>query len=357
MLISGHWLLLGLLATSPLALTACKKASASEHPDAGDSGAGGDKVQAVDPADDAGLNALLEGEGLLGWMHGSVPEMGLFVFTYRHPDDFFRYADFPCIPATPEVAKDLAARSRHDKVRMFGKIELKGPQRHIVVQRVELSKAWEPTVTAPPYEHDSTLPPQLLSGTTLVGRVHAMDANGRVLVVELGDLVVPILVDSPELAKDLFRNYKIRLHYTVATSPNRPAHLRLDTSHATPIEVIDRIVAGHGQPIELEGELVLFPKSPQLTLDIWALRIVDADRVEREYTLVNFEDAKEFEAIRAKLAQGWAASNATPISVRNKLLKPGVRVHAKGILNVISPSQANPQILLDSANSVDVMTK
>jgi hypothetical protein len=331
-------------------LLACKAEQGSKRPD------GGDDVVGLDPRDTAAVEAALAHDGVLGWMHGAVAERGLFVFTLRHPKDFFIYSDFPVVPASAEVATALGGLQRHDQVRVFGKLETRGAQRHLFVDRLEVVKPFEPSQTAPRYTRDATVPESLAAQTELVGRVHAVDAGGAVLVVEVADLVVPIFVSEPEhqaLTKDLWRNDKVRVRYSIAMHPNRPAHLRLDDSKGAAIEVLNPIANGHGQPVELEGELTLFPKSPQLTFDIWALRILDGDRVECEYTLVNFEDMKAFEAIRAELAAAWAASPATPVDARNKLVKPGLRVRAKGTLNVISPSQANPQILLESVDDVE----
>jgi len=330
-------------------LLACKPGRGATSPE-------GEAATGLDPRDTAAVDAALASEGVVGWMHGAVAERGLFVFTLRHPQDFFIYDDFPVVPGSAEVGAVLAGLQRHDQVRVFGKLETRGAQRHLFVERVELVKAFAPSQTAPRYRHDATVPAALRERTELVGRVHAVDADGAVLVVELADLVVPIFVEAPELqavTKDLWRNDKVKVRYSVAMHPGRPAHLRLDATRGPAVEVLNEIARGHGEAIELEGELTLFPKSPQLTFDIWALRIVDGDRVECEYTLVNFEDMKVFEAIRAELAGAWAASPAAPVDARNKLVKPGLRVRAKGVLNVISPSQANPQILLGSIEAVE----
>lgn len=314
-----------------------------------------DPPAVIDPDDDAGIAAALAGGGLDGWMHGAAPEAGLFVFTYRLPNDFFRYADFPMIPGSAEVARELAGLQRHDRLRVFGSLEKKGAQRHVRARRIEVITRFSSGVDAPPYAHDTTIDAALLGARELVGRVHGVDADGQVLVVELADKVVPVFVTRPEHVRDLWRNDKIRLHYVIAGRPDRPIHLRLDPGVDKPIEVLERMQAVHGQPIELEGDLVLFPRSPQIKFDIWALRVVDRDRVEREYTLVNFGDPELFKAIRDKLARGWAAYPGAPVDARNKFIKPGLRVRARGVLNVISPAQANPQILLSAEGAVEVL--
>ena len=331
--------------------TSSTSSLASEHPE--EKSARG--LTRPDPLDDDAVARALSTVGAEGWIHGAVAERGLYVFTLRDSADFFRYRDFPLIPATSELAQTMASLRRHDRVLVRGVVVVHNEERHLRATAVELVEKWSPSQSAPPYRHDPALPERLLNGRELAGRVHAVDAGGRVLVLEYGDLVVPIAVEDPTRTAELWRNDKVRVRYRVAGHPGRPTHLRLDPDADPPIERLSHIAAGHGAEIELEGELTLFPKSPQLLFDIWALRVVDADQIECDYTLVNFEDLELFSGIRAALAAAWQASAVAPVDRRNKLTKPGLRVRAKGILNVVSPGQANPQILLRSREDVTIL--
>ena len=60
----------------------------------------------------------------------------------------------------------------------------------------------------------------------------------------------------------------------------------------------------------------------------------------------------KFQAIREKLAKIWNENAATAISGRNMLINPEVTMEAAGLGNIISPEQANPQILLDSTEQI-----
>jgi hypothetical protein len=82
--------------------------------------------------------------------------------------------------------------------------------------------------------------------------------------------------------------------------------------------------------------------------------VQDADGIERTYTLVNFEDADAFQAIRDKLAAAWEQRAADAVDGRNKQLNPKVRLRASGTLNVLMPNQANPQILLSGPDALTV---
>ncbi|MGD1917975.1 MAG: hypothetical protein ACFCAD_03275 [Pleurocapsa sp.] len=79
---------------------------------------------------------------------------------------------------------------------------------------------------------------------------------------------------------------------------------------------------------------------------------VDTQNIIRYFTLINFDNMTEFNRIRQKLAKIWDENSETAISGRNKLINPEVTIEAQGIANIISTEQANPQILLNSANDV-----
>ncbi|EDM77880.1 hypothetical protein PPSIR1_01597 [Plesiocystis pacifica SIR-1] len=313
------------------------------------------EAPAIEPDDWDGLEAALQGEGLVGWMHASVPEAGLFVFTYRKPGDFFAYVDLPLAP-TKESYAALAELSRHDEVRLYGSFVGNGASKpHVRVSKVELVEAYASAYETPAYARELSLPEGLLEETEIVAKVHAVGGEGSVLVLEWQDAVVPVRVSRPELVNDLWRNDKVRVAVAPAPYPGKPAHWLLDTEAAQPLELLERVAEHHGEPTTLRGRLVLFPKSPQIIFDIYALQVEDADGIRRNYTLVNFEDMDAFEAIRGRLGEIWAASPEAAVNGRNKLVKPGLELEVQGILNVVSPAQANPQLLLDSPDSIRVL--
>ncbi|MGZ3706939.1 MAG: hypothetical protein ACXVA8_13000, partial [Bdellovibrionota bacterium] len=109
----------------------------------------------------------------------------------------------------------------------------------------------------------------------------------------------------------------------------------------------------HGKPAALDGELVLFPKSPEIIFNVFALLQHLDNGLTRQYTLVNFDDPALFKKIREKLQAEWDKFPAY-VNGRNKLVSTKVRVRAKGTFNEIDPGQANPQILLKSVDDVEL---
>lgn len=299
------------------------------------------------------LGRRLRSEGLVGRIHGSVSERDLWVFTYRKPDDFFSHYEFPLVPESEELVQKLSALRRHDQVWIKGQIiENRAPLAHILVAELEVRERWD--TERPPYSYDAQLPEELLARNEAAFRVHAVVNEGRVLVLEYKDSIVPVFVSQPQQTASLHRGDKIRLRYVVRAYPDRPTHLQPDPAVAQPLTVERSILEGHGTPVTREGYLVLFPKSPQIAFDVYALQEVDSDGLTLEYTLVNFDDVGTFRAIREKLAAFWNAHADRSVVGRNKLVNRALRVRATGLLNVQDQNQANPQILLSNPDAVSV---
>jgi hypothetical protein len=291
---------------------------------------------------------------LPGWIHAAVHHRGLYVFTWRKAGDFFTFLDFPVVPLTDTVAAKLAQIKRHDQVRLKGSfLGNNAPIRHIRLEDLEVVRVYASPQPVPPRTAVTRIPDDILGKRELIGKVHAVAQDGRILVIEYGDAVVPVFVKNPQMTSGLFRNDKIRLAVQLAPSPPRPAHLWLDLAAPKPLEVMERLVDRHNMPVVEEGDLVLFPVSPQITVPVYAVQVVDADGVGREYTLLNDRDPAIFAAIRTKLTAAWD-SRSGAIDGRNKLVNPSIKVRAKGRFNVIDRNQANAQILLESADDVTV---
>lgn len=298
------------------------------------------------------LSQELENNGLLGRIHGAAAPSQMFVLSVREPNNFFHRREFSLLPSDTATLKILEQVKRHDQVCVRGHfLANPSPQKHILAESVTVWE-WESGLSEfPPYEREVEIPNELSDRTSLVGKVHAVGEEGRILVVEYKDIVLPVFVESPEYTKDLFRGDIIRLSYIVQESPQQPMHLRLNLSAEKPIEVIDALASWHGQKKVLSGKLVKFPQSPQLKFDVYALE-VETQGVKRYFTLVNFEDFKEFQNIRDKLAQIWDEKKETAQAGRNLLLNPDVVIEARGRINIVSPAQANPQILLQTAEDL-----
>lgn len=308
------------------------------------------------------IKAQLSGAGLEGEVHAIRADQALFVFTLRNPDDFFEFVHFSLIAKTPRIHEQLSALNRHDRVKLWGDIqENKSPQVHIEVSKVETVRAYDPGIPIPPYEYEATLPADLPRDEAGDGEalflVHAIHGEGRILVVEYKDAVIPIFVPNGELSKGLYRNDVIRLRYKIRNTPKEPTHLRLRAEVAKPLELIESALSKHGLPADLTGPLVLFPKSPQVNQNVFALHEEVQGGATRQYTLANFESPEAFKAIRLKCEAAWATDPSNYANGRNKLLHRKIKVRARGTFNVVNPNQANVQILLKSADDLEFLAE
>lgn len=300
------------------------------------------------------LEDQLKGAGLQGSIHGAVNEYNQYVFTYRAPGNFFDHHEFPITTENPEVAKFLKTATRHDEVKIKGSFLINGaPIRHIDAQEISIVKKFDDGMNIPKYSHEAKLPEELLSKTELIGKVHAIANEGKILVIEYKDAIIPVVVSKPQLTQGLFRNDKITLKYKVRVHPKQPAHVSLDVSKPNPLVVTDKVVSWHEKDGSITGTLVLFPKSPQVVFNVFALQVVDENGVKREITLVNFDDPKAFEAIRNKLQEMWDQTPQNIVNARNKYLNLNVQVKATGKFNLVDPGQANMQILLQGPESIE----
>ncbi|WP_193789869.1 hypothetical protein [Synechococcus sp. PCC 7336] len=294
----------------------------------------------------------LQNTGLIGRVHGAAAPSQLYVMSVQEPENFFNRREFSLLARNGEIQTKLSQISRHDRVCVQGSfIPNPSPQKHILVNAIQVLESWSGLDGFPAYERGANIPAELVDRTNFVGKVHAIGEGGRILVVEYKDGVLPIFVESPEYTEGLYRGDIIRLSYRIQAFPSRPTHLKLDLETAQPIEVLDAIADWHGREQTLAGPLVKFPQSPQIQFDVYAIE-VHTRGVKRYFTLVNFEDLDEFQAIRDRLAEIWDDRADKAISGRNWLIEPETIVEVRGRSNILSPEQANPQILLDSANKI-----
>ena len=304
----------------------------------------------------ANLERELNTTGLIGRIHGAAAGSQMYVLSVREPENFFSHREFSLIPQDSQAQETLSQLNRHDLVCVQGDLMANpSPQEHITLSSIQVLEPWAQPEGFAPYERQADLPEELKEQTSLIGKVHAIGEGGKILVVGYQDVIVPIFVTATEYTRGLYRGDIIKLAYQVQSSPNRPVHLQLDNTVQKPIEVLDAIANSHEQPRTLQGSLVKFPQSPQLKFDVYALE-VDTQGIKRYFTLINFTDLTEFENIRLKLGQIWDKHAVTAIAGRNKLINPEVTIEATGIANIISPEQANPQILLESAEQVKMVS-
>jgi hypothetical protein len=297
----------------------------------------------------AKLTGELESTGLVGSIHGAAPADNLFVLSVRDPESFFKHREFSLLARDDQTRRTLSGVNRHDRICVQGNLtQNPSPQQHISLKSAQILERWTGLDAYPDYKHVAQLPEALQSQSSFVGKVHAIAADGKILVMEYKDGVLPIFVQTPELTQDLYRGDIVRLAYTIQQWPQQPTHLQLDPKAEQPVEVLDAIAALHNQSKTFSGKLVKFPQSPQIQFDVYAIE-VETYGVNRTFTLVNFDDLAEFQKIRDQLSEIWDSHAQTVTSGRNLLINPEVIVEATGTINVVSTEQANPQILLKTA--------
>jgi hypothetical protein len=314
---------------------------------------------AAHAVDLAQIEKDLAGGGVTGWIHGGVSDRNLFVFTYRNPQNFFDFIEMSLTNEDdPAILQKLGTFGRHDKVIVKGAfLKNPSPQKHIRVTSVELVTKFSDPYKTDPYRYAAKIPDDLLKGSRATFLVHAIGGDGAILVLEYRDQVVPMYVKKPELTKSLFRGDLVDLAYKIQKDPDAPTHLNVDDTAANPIVVKQAIREIHGKPAVLDGELVMFPKSPEIIFNVFAVLEHLDGGLTRQYTLVNFDDADAFKKIRAKLQAEWDKFPNAYVNGRNKLLSTKIRVRAKGTFNEVDPGQANPQILLKSADDIELYEK
>lgn len=300
---------------------------------------------------------IQSGRTVEGEIHGAFQDLELYVFTYRNPKNFFEFVEASLVAPTAELAAELAALRRHDRVRIQGgMMDNRSNQLHVELSALEVVSKYEASPPIPSYEYQTSIPDDLRDKDSELFLVHAVNAGGSVLVVEHEDVVLPVYVSRPELTRDLARNDVVRLFYEIRSQPDRPVHLQLQDIEQ-PVEVVESVAALHGQPASIEGPLVMFPRSPQVRFNVFAVLQELPGNTQRQYTLVNFDSPEVFETIRTKLQDAWdAAGSDSAVSGRNKLISTKVRVRATGTFNQIDPNQANAQIVLTGPEAIEVLS-
>jgi hypothetical protein len=297
--------------------------------------------------------------GVEGWIHGSVETQGIYVFTYRTPGNFFDYVEMSLVSDNPNMMKQFATFDRHDKVRVKGSFiaDNPSPQKHIMVGSIELITKYNQPYPVDPYQHQAKIPDDLIGKSSGTFLVHAVSGHGQVLVVEFKDVILPIFVKNGALTQSLYRGDLVQLAYKIQNYPDEPVHLNIDETAPQPVQVLQSIKALHGKPGTVEGALILFPKSPEIMFNVFAVQQLLPAGLNRQFTLVNFDNPDVFTQIRTKLQAAWDKAGSAYVNGRNKLVSLKIRVRATGTFNEVDPSQANPQILLNSADAVQIVTE
>lgn len=313
------------------------------------------KAKAVDLGQ---IEKDLGAKGVEGWVHGAIGDRDLYAFTYRNPKNFFDNIIMSLVTDQPDIIAKLQSVGRHHKVLVKGRfLKNPSPQKHIEVASLEIVKKFESGYATAPYPYDAKIPGDLLKAGSETFLVHAIGGDGRILVLEYKDAVVPMYVKNPELTKNFARNDMVKLAYKIQDKPEGPTHLNLDETAAQPVKVVEAIGALHGKPASFEGALILFPKSPEILFNVFAIQQELPSGLKRQFTIVNFDDAEAFKKVREKLQKAWDKFPADFSNARNKLVHRRIRVKATGVYNQVDANQANPQILVKDADALEIIER
>ncbi|HEX4922787.1 MAG TPA: hypothetical protein VFV50_01835 [Bdellovibrionales bacterium] len=302
------------------------------------------------------IEKQLQTEGLTGLVHGADHDRGLYVFAYHLPGDFFARYNLSLTTKSVELKKLLRTLGRNDRIFVKGKFGgQETPQPHIVATEIQVLKKNDNALEAPAgsWQKEVKLPEGLANLTEIVVQVHAIAGEGQVLVIEYRDAIIPVVVAPAQArwTRDLYRGDVIRIRFEIQESPGRPTHLVMKPmSEQKPFDMLQRLVERHNKVMTITGRLVLFPKSPTISRDIWAVEEQLAEGLTRYLTLVNFTETngqlEEWDKIDKKLRALWNEHKSSVFEGRNKYINLAVTIKATGTVTVFDANQANAQIHL-----------
>ncbi|MCM8543366.1 MAG: hypothetical protein NE328_24060 [Lentisphaeraceae bacterium] len=294
--------------------------------------------------------AAAEKQGINGLIHGADHERRMYVLSWSHPKNFFNRYNLVMAPNSLELAEQFKTLNRGDRIFIQGDVRMNRGQGHVLVNQMNIKKRYVPKAdhSAGEFSRMTELPGDLKNKSREVFYIHATEAGNTLLVLEHGDTMVPMIVRKPELVKDLFRGDYVELAFKIdrsSSNPYRPNHLTLDHEADRPVKVIDSVVDLHDKEISLEGRLVMFPKSPTINRNIFAIEVPYVGKPARYFTILpsSFE-GDNFKNLLAKIQSHWDANPQLIFKGRNKYIHLELECKAKGKGNVVSPNQANPQI-------------
>ncbi|MCM8532597.1 MAG: hypothetical protein NE330_15635 [Lentisphaeraceae bacterium] len=293
-----------------------------------------------------------ETKGIHAIIHGADHERRLYVVSWSSPENFFNRYNLVISPTTSSISQQFATLNRGDRIFIQGKVNKNRGQAHIEVSKMTKTKKYDPKVkhTAGQYFPKTQLPGQLLDKSTETFYLHATDESGSVLVLEYGDTIVPMIVKKTELAKDLYRGDYVELSYKIHASEDkrRPTHLYLDSSVENPVKVLDQVVKLHDKELTIKGRLVMFPKSPTINRNIFAVEVhwdKMKNQAPRYFTILPKDfTSKNFKAMLKMLQESWDKNKDSIYKGRSKYINTAVTIEISGTGNVVSKNQANPQI-------------
>lgn len=302
------------------------------------------------------LEKCLLTDGVELEVHGAAPMSRLFVVTYRNPKNFFQAVHLSLLSKNPEVKALIPTLKRHDRIFIKGGFApITSPQKHILAGEIKILSRSAQAPHSNEYTYQ-TLPGSILEKNHLIGKVHAVFGDGKILVVEEGDLVIPVFVEEPwvEAVNPLARGDKIEINYIVQNRPKNPVHLNFDPSAPFAFKVLHSAMQDHGRPITITGKLIRFPASPMVKFPVFAVNVDMGDGVLLPHTVLSFTDPELFAQARKLFQSIWDKHPQGVSQYRNKFINDDITVTVSGTYNMIHPLQANPQVVISNINEIKI---
>ena len=134
------------------------------------------------------LSEELTNTGLIGRIHGAASQSQMFVMSVREPNNFFSHREFSLLTNDRKNLNALTQVNRHDLVCIQGYfLPNPSPQQHITVNSIQVLEPWSPPEGFTPYQREVVLTSELRDQSSLLGKVHAIAAQGKILFEDFGE--------------------------------------------------------------------------------------------------------------------------------------------------------------------------
>ena len=318
-----------------------------------------------DTVTDGYMNRQLKHQGLTGYIHAANTATKTVVLTVNEPGGKSR--NVALIAETPALWNQLNTLQRYDLVRVKGeRVYRLYPQAHVVINRLTVLKRWQPDVAKglPALHADPNLANPfmaLIDQPTLTGTIHAVAGQGHVLLLDYKGAVYPLVAPDNTQTQHLWRGDRVTLRLSMMVTPNSPLHLMLEPATPgdtkRPVDVLEAIKTLHNQPTEAKGYLVLYPKSPAMAKDSWALAHTLPEGGVRYYLLESAWGKQGQMSLDRYLAHLWQSDPHAAEAGRQKWLKPQLLLQAKGLVWVEQPNQFQPRLRVNGPGFIKRLPK
>ena len=294
------------------------------------------------------LAAQFENQGVTGRIHGAVADSQQFVLTHRNPLNFFDFVMLSLVAQDEETQIALRKAERHDQVLVKGHLRSTAEaQPHVFIESIQTLEEWPNSHAYGRYRRPQGIPDEVIGKNRVKALVHHADSGKEYLIIDYKSHLFPVLThewtgpDFPE------RNDIVDIQYRMAFSPSGMIHLELGVD-PNPLQILDPINIQNDRQVAITGTLLKYPKSPQITLDVYALRVESPiDGIFRTYNI--FGTQRSFSEVYQYLDWLWDSESETITQGRNVLRNDAIRLTMRGL----AKTPANPQIIIANRSDIE----